>query len=256
MDVLEIFSQIRNIKGVQIEDEIPTRPLLRAINLGFRTLCKQIKPIILPSLGVVDFSEAGATTQVFYPEDFCEPVNVYRDDIKCSPLVLAEKPLIGNNINYPSDINQPLFIDQGEHTLFFPATSSTIKIDYLRWPPDLLFGSGAVATKLLTLFDGRKTADLYNNTFIALYQRVEASLTHQANDLITDYSAAQVATLRDTTTLTGCVYASVPLIPEKFHKYIADYSLIELAKMGFVDPGVAKLAAEVLSTTLTQESAI
>ncbi len=53
MDVLEIFSQIRNIKGVQIEDEIPTRPLLRAINLGFRTLCKQIKECTCNSLPTI-----------------------------------------------------------------------------------------------------------------------------------------------------------------------------------------------------------
>lgn len=256
MDALEIMTVIRNIPGLEREEDISTKVLLRAVNLGYRELCKAIAPKVMPYLTQLDFSKTVTSGNFSYPPDLMVPINVYRNAVRCSRINLSEKSLLGSNVNYPEDAANPLYIDLGRSAYIYPALSSTTcKVDYVRFPADLLFGDGNISDGDIVLFDGKKINDLYNNTEIVIYQRIEATISYIEKGTIADYTGATKTAATDLTDNNGIIYATVPVIPEYYHRYIPDAAIIELAKLKKVDPDTAKLSAEIFNTQLKQEAA-
>jgi len=259
MDVLEIMTTLRNIKGLEDEDSISSREMLRAINMGYRTLLKKLKAELRPYFSLQDYTETLAGDSIFYyPEDFCEVRNIKRGSYLCAIVDPEVRSLIGNNPNYPSDPLMPYAVDFGKYAEIYPLpTSTAIDMDYLRFPPDLLFGTGTInVSSELVLADGKNIDDYYNKTHLSIYQRSEASIAHIGKDRITDYDGSSLtATLNSLASKTGIIYASEPLIPEEYQRYLSDFAILEMAKTGHADKNVAQLAADVINNQLKPKAA-
>jgi hypothetical protein len=258
MNVLEIMTAIRNIPGLETEQELETRVLLRSINLGYRHIVSVLQSRLGDYLNRADYVETVSGITFIYPENCMQVISIKRDSKLCSPISSSEKNIIGVNINYPSDVNNPFYIDNGSFALIYPVmTPGTVTLYYIKYPTDLLFGYSSITGDpgVLVLNDDAKLDDdYYNMTRVAIYQRTGASLVYIGSDLVTDYlGSTRQAYLSSLTAVSDIIYAFIPNIPEKYHRYIVDAALIEIGKLGLINNAVMELSGGVLAQMLKGE---
>lgn len=258
MDVLEIMTVLRNVKGVDID--VPDKELLRFINLGYRYIVAQLEDKVGPYLVQDDYSKTITGQDFYYPDDFNEPVSMVSDGKLCSRITADEKELVGNNVNYPSDANNPLVLfKKGKAEIFPSVTSKTVKMTYLAMPPDLMFGESSIDSsgKMILGYSNERASDgYYTNTRLAFYTKPEASFTLQGEDIITAYTGATfTVTLKTFTSLSNIIYASIPVIPPEYHTLIAEAALLEMAKAypGKMDEKSISISASVLNRMIAEE---
>lgn len=262
MDVLEIMTAIRNIENL---DDIPDRELLRSINNGYRFVVGELGDKVRAYL-VQDAYTKGVsgTGLMYYPDDVYEPVYAMRNGIKCSPISIDEKELIGVNVNYPSDNDNPLCLFLSARLEVFPAMPVTtpaedIKMVYLAYPPDLLFGQSSITSGghiVLNYANARHSDDYYKNSRLSFYNIAEAKIDHRGIDIITAYiGSSTTATMNTLSSLSDIYFASIPVIPEEYHTMIIDAAVSELAKIypNKFDTKTLALANGALSSMLKKE---
>jgi hypothetical protein len=241
MDTFEIMTALRNITRLHSQEQLSDAELLRNVNLAYQMTCALLYPLFKEDL-VVTLQETVSSGDYAIPKDALLLINVYRRNAAtvfklCTKLEMEKAGLIGT-VNYPSDEDYPIVVQLGSLLSFTPALSATtIKLEYRKRIPELLFGIGTSASdgSYLTLNSyGPVRDDVLNYSWMALYK-----LTSGVPYLVTvakigDYAGStKRATMTCPDNSQSYYYALVPMLPDEFHNFIVELSLVYLALAGY-----------------------
>ncbi len=187
----------------------------------------------------------------------------------CTIVDIRDKVLVGQNVNYPLNRLYPYAVDEGSKVAIFPRldptavsgetqtdTANNATLVYWKRTADLVFSRGtltsvAPGTANVTIrlgYDAPVRDDIFNDYDVALYQEVNGNKQGGLISRITDYvGSTRTMTLTAIgndyeTAFPGSPvdiwYALIPIIPEAYHNFIVDSSLIELARAGYIGKDV------------------
>jgi len=258
MDTFELMTAVRNITRLHSENELSNKELLRNINLAYDTVCAMMYPLFKQDL-VVSLTESSQTGDYAYPKDVLLFINIYRKNASavfkyCNVVDIENKPLIGT-VSYPSDADRPIVTQVGSLLSFTPALSSTdIKIEYRKRIAPLIFGIGtsSAGSDYITLDPLAPVRDdVLNYYWLALYKESAGVPYLQDVVKITDYDGsdrkASCTTQDDSQAYT---YALVPILPDEFHHFIVDMTLVYLAMADYYKKEPAGLRTAVMEAII------
>ena len=241
MDTYELMANVRNHTRLHTENELPTPILLAQLNLASGFIGQMLYPLYKEDL-VKRVSYAAQSSNLSVPKDVLLLVNVYRKNTsgsyKLANKITIERSASIGTPQIPSDANYPVYVQLGNYLEFTPALSATdVRIEYRKRIADLVWGTGTSApdSTYITLDNYAPVRDdILNDYWLALYKNVSGDIRKVADVLITDYNAT---TRRATTTTPEAaqeyIYALVPILPDEFHNFLVDYTLMLLARSGY-----------------------
>lgn len=248
MDVLEIMSGIRNITGLHTEHSLPTRVLLRHINTAyFESVIPELSDHILEKV----YNESELTDQdgdtVSIPANCDKVIDVERAGTPCIEVPLDRKYMIGEYrrrgtiLMYPDDdADHPLYMVENSTIRIWPTLDETdVKISFKKKIPFLYYGKVTVSGSAMTMDNNAYPVDdIYNNYYFHLYTESNLVITLDQIRYVTDYAGStRIATVDSAPGSTPYIAAMVPIIPEQFHSFIQDATLIQLTRAKLYDGG-------------------
>lgn len=243
MDTYELMTNLRNITKKHTEKDLPSAELLRCLNLANGMVSQLSYPLFKEDL-VKALSESSQSDNYNLPKDVLLMVNVYRENASseyklCNKIEIERKAVIGTP-QLPSDENYPLYVQLGGALEFTPALSSTnIKLEYRKRIAELIWGVGTSASdgSYITLDNYAPVRDdILNDYWLALYKRTSGDLRKVDVVRITDYTASSkqaACTCPDND--QEYTYALVPILPDEFHNFMVEGTLVYLAKSGYYE---------------------
>lgn len=261
MDTYELMTNVRNITKLHSETQLPSMELLRCINLAHGLVSQLLYPLYKEDLVKV-LEAASQTGDYDLPKDILLLVNVYRKNTSsvykpCNKLTIEQKSVIGTP-QFPSDANYPIYVQLGTKLSFTPALSTTdIKLEYRKRMAELVWGIGTSASDgtYLTL-DARAPVrdDVLNDYWISLYKDTSGDLQLRTQIKISDYTGAtKRATCTCPDNSQSYTYALIPVLPDEFHTFIVEMTLVYLAMSNYYQSDPIKLrqaAIEMMLFTL------
>lgn len=242
MDTREILDTIRLYSGLDGEEKIGGELLLRVANIGFLNLSIVLNKFYNNYLFRTK-TFASHSGNIKIPGDSLRVTSVMRKDSDgtyqpATWVEPEESQTIDHNQNREATELHPLYTQEGNEILLYPAASSTdVKLKYRKKMARLI--EGVYTRSNATTGTLEKTAsivdDVYNGYEIVFYHDKDDTIELYAKRKIDDYigSSRTVTVDADVSAITegDLRYALVPIIPAEFHALIVDSTLSELRRI-------------------------
>lgn len=251
MDAFDFLTKLRNYPQIESEQLMPTRELLRRINIAYAKLTSDLwkLPEVQQSF-TLTVSDNVAANPYRLPDRVGAVLNATLATYLCSLYAPEKKVLVaGSAVNYTPSTLMPACVNFGHYLEFYPAPSTytAIVLQYMSKAVPLEFGiaTAAVAASVNTLtldYFASFHNDQYNDMFIGVYYdgaAVGRGLDYYSRYRVSDYvGLTRVATVasidaKDLINAASFYYAFEPLLPDRFHDKI-----ILLAEMGLMQDGI------------------
>lgn len=242
MDTREILDTIRLYSGLEGENDIGGELLLRVANIGFLNLGIVLNKFYNNYLFRTK-TYTSHTGNIEIPGDSLRVTSVMRKDSNenfqpATWVEPEESQTIDHNQNREASELHPLYTQEGNEILMYPALSSTdAKLKYRKKMARLIEGRFTWVSTTTGTFE--KTAsfvdDVYNGYEVVFYNDKEDTIELYAKRKIDDYNGNSRTVTIDNTmsnvTEGHIRYALVPIIPVEFHALIVDATLSELRRI-------------------------
>lgn len=251
MDAFDFLTKLRNYPQIESEQLMPTRELLRRINIAYAKLTSDLwKLPEVQQAFTMTLSDSLAANPYYIPDRVGSVLNATMATYLCSLYAPEKKVLVaGSAANYTPSVLNPACVNFGHYLEFYPApsTSTAIVLQYMSKALPLEFGiaTAAVAASVNTLtldYFASYHSDQYNNMHLGVYY--DGAAVGHGVDYYSRYRASDYNGVTRTLTVVSIdakdlinaasfYYAFEPLLPDRLHDRI-----ILLTEMGLMQDGI------------------